>query len=38
MRALLLQRKSEYGEAAEYWRRYLVSDVNRNRLPAPVDR
>jgi tetratricopeptide (TPR) repeat protein len=24
--ALLLQRKSEYGEAAEYWRRYLVSD------------
>ena len=24
--ALLLQRKSEYGEAAEYWRRYLVRD------------
>jgi tetratricopeptide (TPR) repeat protein len=24
--ALLLQRKSGYGEAAEYWRRYLVCD------------
>ena len=24
--ALLLQRKSEYGDAAEYWRRYLTSD------------
>jgi hypothetical protein len=24
--ALLLQRKGAYGEAAEYWRRYLVSD------------
>jgi hypothetical protein len=24
--ALLLQRKGEYGDAAEYWRRYLASD------------
>jgi hypothetical protein len=24
--ALLLQRKSAYAEAAEYWRRYLVTD------------
>jgi tetratricopeptide (TPR) repeat protein len=24
--ALLLQRKSKYAEAAEYWRHYLVSD------------
>ena len=24
--ALLLQRKSQYPEAAEYWRRYLTSD------------
>jgi hypothetical protein len=24
--ALLLQRKNQYTEAAEYWRRYLTSD------------
>ena len=28
--ALLLQRKGSYGEAADYWRRYLANDRHRN--------
>jgi len=29
--ALLLQRKNQYAEASDYWRRYLVADrANRN--------
>jgi tetratricopeptide (TPR) repeat protein len=30
--ALLMQRTNRYAEAADYWRRYLASDVNPNGL------
>jgi tetratricopeptide (TPR) repeat protein len=29
--ALLLQRKNQYTEAADYWRRYLASDCQTER-------
>jgi hypothetical protein len=35
--ALLLQRKNQYAEAADYWRRYLASDCNRNGLRGRAD-
>jgi len=36
--ALLLQRKNQYAEATDYWRRYLATDARRNGPPAHADR
>jgi hypothetical protein len=35
--ALLLQRKNQHTEAADYWRCYLVAIANRNGPRGPAD-